>query len=299
VVALIIWALALTCAPARAQDLEPRAYSNAPVGLNFAIAAYAFSKGGLSTEPSVPVQDARLEIHSVVLAYARALDLWGKSGKFDIIVPYSDLAGTALVAGVPRVREVSGFGDPRLRLSINLYGAPALSLKDFAGYRHDLVIGASVQVSAPGSQYDSSKLVNLATNRWSLKPDIGFSKAFGALKADATAGVTFFSTNDDFFGGRTREQAPIYSLQAHLSYDFGGGIWAGIGATFYSGGRTTVNGVRNDDALNNSRAGAMLALPVDRHHSLKFSYSRGVTTRIGTSFDTFAVAWQYRWGGGF
>ena len=289
----------LSWAPARAPDLEPRAYSNAPVGLNFAIAAYAFSKGGLSTEPSLPVQDARLEIHTAVLAYARALDLWGKSGKFDVILPYSDLAGTALVADVPRVREVSGFGDPRLRLSINLYGAPALSAKEFSSYKQDLVIGASVQVSAPAGQYDSSKLVNLGTNRWSLKPDIGFSKAFGRLNTDLTAGVTFYSRNDDYFGGRTREQDPIYSIQGHLTYDFGGGIWAGIGATFYSGGRTTVNGVRNNDALDNSRAGATLALPIDRNHSLKLSYSRGVTTRIGTSFDTFAVAWQYRWGEGF
>jgi hypothetical protein len=71
-----------------------------------------------------------------------------------------------------------------------------------------------------------------------------------------------------------------------------------VGATFYSGGRTTVDGTRNDDALKNSRLGAVLSVPLDRNNSLKFSASSGVTTRIGTSFDTVAVAWQYRWGGG-
>jgi hypothetical protein len=294
-----IFALLLSPLLALAQDLEPRAYSNSPVGLNFLVAGYAYSQGGLSTEPAVPIQDARLEIHGVVLAYARALDLWGKSGKFDVIVPYADLSGTALVAGVQRERNVSGFGDPRLRLSVNLYGAPALPPAQFAGYQRDLVIGASVQVSAPGNQYDSSRLVNIGTNRWSVKPDVGLAKTFGRLTADATAGVTYYSANDDYFGGNRREQAPVYSIQAHLSYDLGAGVWAGIGATFYSGGRTTVNGVRNNDALDNSRAGATLALPVDRHNSLKLSFSRGVTTRIGTSFDTLAVAWQYRWGEGF
>ena len=298
-IAMLVLALMLAAAAAQAQDLEPRAYSNSPVGLNFLVAGYAFSQGGLSTDPSLPVQDAKLDIHTIVLAYARSLDLWGKSGKFDVILPYADLSGTALVAGEPRERMVSGFGDPRFRMSINLYGAPALSMKEFAGYRQDLVIGTSVQVSAPGGQYDSSRAVNIATNRWSIKPDIGFSKAFGPLRADATVGVTYYSTNDNYFGGNRLEQAPIYSAQTHLSYDFGGGIWAGIGATFYNGGRTTVNGVRNDDGLKNSRAGATLALPLDRHNSLKFSASRGVTTRIGTSFDIIGVAWQYRWGEGF
>ena len=296
---LRIAALLLGCAAAQAQDLEPRAYSNSPVGLNFLVAGYAFSQGGLSTDPSLPVQDARLEIHTAVLAYARALNLWGKSGKFDVILPWSDLSGSALVAGVQRERMVSGFGDPRFRVSVNLYGAPALSPAEFAAYRRDLVVGASVQVSAPGGQYDSSRLVNIATNRWSVKPDIGFAKTFGRLTADATAGVTYYSANDDYFGGNRLEQEPIYSVQAHLSYDLGSGVWAGIGATYYSGGRTTQNGVRNNDALDNSRAGATLTLPVDRHNSLKFSFSRGVTTRIGTSFDTLAVAWQYRWGEGF
>ena len=89
--------LGLLLAPAEtlAQELEPRAYSNSPVGLNFFVAAYAYSEGGLSTDPSLPVQDARLNIHTGALAYARSLDLWGKSGKFDVIVPYTWLSGTA------------------------------------------------------------------------------------------------------------------------------------------------------------------------------------------------------------
>ncbi|MDH4053585.1 MAG: hypothetical protein OEU93_18610, partial [Rubrivivax sp.] len=141
--------IVLTPAAVHAQQLEPRAYSNAPVGLNFFVAGYGHSEGGLSTDPSLPLQDARLRVHSGVLAYARAIDLWGRSGKFDLILPLSQLSGTALVAGLPIERHVSGFGDPRLRLSVNFYGAPALDLPRFAAYQQDLVVGGSVQVSAP------------------------------------------------------------------------------------------------------------------------------------------------------
>jgi hypothetical protein len=70
-----------------------------------------------------------------------------------------------MVAGQPRERNVSGLNDPRFRFSVNFYGSPALSLREFASYRQDLIIGASVAVSAPLGQYDRDKLVNLGNNR--------------------------------------------------------------------------------------------------------------------------------------
>lgn len=291
--------LVTAVAQAQAQELEPRAYSNAPVGFNFLITGYAHSQGGLSLDPSLPVEDAKLKIDSGLFAYARALDLWGKSGKFDIVVPYSWLSGTATVAGQPADRHVSGFSEPRVRLSVNLYGAPALSMREFASYQRDLVIGASVQVSAPSGQYDPSRAINLGSHRWTIKPDVGFSKAFGALTLDFTASATFYSDNDNYFGGKTLAQANVYSAQTNLSYDFAGGVWAALGYTYYRGGRVTVNGSPATVELANSRVGVVLAMPVDKHHSVKFSLNGGVSTRTGSDFTVAAVAWQYRWANGY
>ncbi|HSF59072.1 MAG TPA: hypothetical protein VLD83_13465, partial [Candidatus Binatia bacterium] len=78
-----------------AQDLEPRAYAVTPVGLNFLIGGYAYSKGAVGTDPSVPIEDAEVKVNSAVVAYVRTLDLWGRSGKFDIILPYSWVSGSA------------------------------------------------------------------------------------------------------------------------------------------------------------------------------------------------------------
>ena len=287
------------CAPAAwSQELEPRAYSNLPMGLNFLALGYAHSQGGLSTDPSLPLTDAHLNIDTGLLAYVRGVDLWGNSGKFDVIVPYSHLSGTALVAGQPRERVVSGLSDPRFRLSVNFYGAPALTLSEYPAYKQDLVIGASVQVIAPWGQYDPSKAVNLGTNRWSIKPDVGFLKAFGPLTVDLTSAVTLFGRNENYFGGQTLEQAPLYSVQTNLSYDFDRGIWAALGVTFYRGGRTTVNDVTKDDALSNARVGLTIAVPIDRYYALKFNASTGISTRTGTNFDSAGVVLQYRWGAG-
>jgi hypothetical protein len=93
----LLLALAMLAVPAtlRAQDVEPRAYSNAPVGVNFLVGGYVFTRGGLSFDPSIPVRNAKLDTSSTVLGYARVLNLWGMSGKFDVIVPYTWLSGTA------------------------------------------------------------------------------------------------------------------------------------------------------------------------------------------------------------
>jgi len=283
---------------ASAQDIEPRAYSNAPVGVNFLIAGYAYTRGGLSFDSELPITNAHLDTSNAVTAYARVLDFWGMSGKFDAIVPYTWLSGTADYMGQTVSRDVRGFANPAFRLSINLYGAPALSLKEFADWEQDLIIGASLRVAAPWSQYDDSKLVNIGTNRWSFKPEVGISKAIGPWTLEGTAAVTFYTDNHDLFGGNTLSQDPIYLLQGHVIYGFRSGVWASLDASYFAGGRTSLNGVLNNDLQQNWRVGATLALPVNRMNSFKFYASSGVSARTGNNYDVIGVAWQYRWGGG-
>lgn len=207
------------------RDSEPRAYSNIPVGLNFLMAGYAYTKGNVTFAPSVPITNGKLEIHSAILAYVRSLDFWGRSSKVDIIIPHAWLSGTADVLGQPRSRDIDGFADPIARVYVNLYGAPSLTMKEFANYQQDTIIGISLAVSAPSGQYDPGKLVNVGTNRWAVKPEIGISKAWGPLTAEVAAGVFVFTDNNQPFQGNTLEQDPIYALQGHLICNFGSGIW--------------------------------------------------------------------------
>lgn len=290
--------LLLGWAQAGAQQLEPRAYSNVPVGLNFLIAGYTFSSGGLATDPAQRLENAHLDIHAPFVAYAHAFDAWGKSARVDGVLAAACLSGTAEANGTPVSREVCGALDPAVRVSINLHGAPAMRLDQFRAYRQDLIVGVSLQVAAPLGQYDETKLVNLGTNRWTLLPELGASKKLGALIVEGALGARVFTTNHDYFGGRTREQAPIVSTQLHLIYEFRGGTWLALNGTYYNGGRTTVDGVKQNDELSNSRLGATLALPVDRYHSVKLHASTGVSVRAGEDFRTVGLAWQYRWGGG-
>jgi hypothetical protein len=267
--------------------------------MNFIVSGFAYSEGGVMTDPSVPLNDAEIKIRGIPLAYARILNFWGRSGKFDVVLTHAFVSGSATVDGEFRERNVSGFADPKLRLSFNLYGAPALSLEEFKTYQQDLIIGASFQVSPPLSQYDSDKLLNIGTNRWSFKPEIGLSKALGPLTFELAGNVVFFTENDEFFGNTKYKQDPIYSGQTNIIYRFGRGVWCSLGGTYYAGGSTSKNGVESNDLQENTRFGATLAFPIDKSHAIKFNATTGVYTRTGSDFDTLGIFWQYRWAEGF
>lgn len=281
-----------------ASEIEPRSYVNTPVGINFLLAGYGHLDGNIPTEYSSPIQDAQLAVNSELIAYVRTLDLWGKSAKFDVILPYSELSGTARVNNIPVERNISGFSDPRFRFSYNFYGAPALTPKEFTNYQQDVIIGGSIQISAPLGQYDNEKLVNLGNNRWFVKPDLGISKAWRALAVELSTGAFFFSNNDDYFGGKMLKQDPVSSTQLHVTYNFGQNVWAAISGTFDYGGRTTVNDVSQNDLYNNLRVGATLAWSINRHNSIKLYASDSLHTTTGPNFYLYGIGWQYRWGNG-
>ena len=109
--------------------------------------------------------------------------------------------------------------------------------------------------------------------------------------------MTFYTTNHDFFGGRTLSRDPLFALQGHAIYHTRLGLWAALDATYYTGGRTTLDG-KTSEPQESVRVGATIAIPVDRHNSIKLYGSVGALARTGGSFDTAGIAWQFRWGGG-
>jgi hypothetical protein len=281
---------------AGAQELEPRAYTAAPTGVNFLLVAGGRSTGGVVVDPSLPVDDVQAAIESVGLGLGRTVNLFGRTGLILAVVPYAWGHVSGSVGEETRRITRSGLPDPRVKLSVNLLGGRALTPREFARATRSTIVGVSLAVAPPLGQYTGSKLINLGSNRWAVKPEIGVSHAIGRWTIEGYSGLVVFSTNHEFYtGASVRTQAPVVALQAHVSYTLRRQLWAAFDATWYSGGTTTVNGTQKGDLQRNSRIGGTLSFPIGRQQSIKFSGSTGATTRIGADFRTFGAAWQLTW----
>jgi hypothetical protein len=176
---IAILMIVLPLGMARAQDLEPRAFSPAPVGLNIALLGYAFSQGNVFFDRALLIEDATGEVHGATGAYVRTFGISGMSAKFTTVIPFAWGDWKGAVDGVPASTSRRGFADPRFQLAVNFVGAPAVSLKDFTAYSEGTIVGASLSMIVPIGQYDPTKLINLGSGRWSFRPRVGLSNRLG------------------------------------------------------------------------------------------------------------------------
>lgn len=289
-------ALALGALPAQAQDLEPRAYAPSPIGANFLNLNYSYSSGEVLFDPAVPITDVHAYINGVTTAYGHTFPLFGRFASAAIAVPYAFGSLNGNVGEDHQRITRSGLGDMRLRFVVNLVGGPALTMKEFRARKPETTLGFSLVVSAPTGQYSPEKLINIGTNRWALRPEFGLSYPTGPWTLEASAGVWLFTDNTHTYPGENvRSQAPLFTFQAHGGYTFRPGLWVALDTTFYGGGRTSTNGVPGDTRQSNSRVGVTFSLPLSRFHSIKFLAATGVSARVGSRFDSYAIAYQFLW----
>ena len=280
---------------ATAQDLDPRRYTNIPVGQNFLALAFVYSEGDVNFSSSIPLSDAKIRIDGPALAYLRTFAIAGKSASVDVLLPYACVAGSAVLDGERATRDVCGLGDTALRVSYNFFGAPAAELREFVRQKKTTVIGASVQIGAPTGQYDADKLLNIGANRWYIKPEIGMNVPWNKWSFELSAGVRLFTDNSEFIGDVNVAQDPLYNIQSHVIYDLSPRQWVSLDGNYFFGGDTTVDGVPSESRQNNSRLGLTWTLALNSKHLLKFLAHTGVIGRISNDSDTFTVAWSYRW----
>lgn len=287
--------LAAIARAASAQEMEPRAYSRAPVGTQFVLVTYGYQAGDVFTDSSLPLKDVEINLNSMAVGYGRTFGLKGHQASATVLMPYikGNASGTVFEERQKVTR--SGLADLRARFTLNLVGSPAMQPREFAAYKPRTVVGVSITVIAPTGQYDPARLINLSSHRWSFKPEIGVSKPLGRWTFEFAGGAWLFTANDDFFGGVVREQKPLISVQGSAIYTLRRRMWISGNATFYTGGSSIVNGNLNHDRQKNSRVGATFSLPLNQQQSLKVAWAKGVTTRIGGNLNSVVIAWQYVW----
>lgn len=280
--------------PASSQELQPRSYSDVPVGTNFAVGSYSISSGDVSLDPSLPLSDVNATLGTTTLGFSHSFDLNGHTASWAVAVPYLGAHVTAAVFGQTMSGSRYGFSDLRARFSMLLLGR-ALTPAEFARRKPRTTLGLSVSATAPTGTYDPTHLINFGSNRYSVTPEIGMEQPIGRWFADLAAAVSIFGTNPNFYGGNRQNQAALANYQFHTGYNLRPGAWVALDANYYTGGATSVNGAKAINFLANSRYGLTYAQPVGRGLTAKLSWSTWLSGRFGQQFTTTTLSLQYLW----
>ena len=277
------------------QELEPRSLVNLPVGTNYFIAGYGYGQGNILLDPSIPLDNFDGKLHTFVAAYLRSISFFGLSGKVDVVLPYATGDWDYYFEGKNETDASNGFGDLRVRLSLNFLGAPALNVQDYTAYKQKTVAGYILQVVIPTGSYKADQLPNLGSNRWAFRNQIGVSHTMNKWVLEGYVALWLYSVNNDYLNGNILKQKPIAGFKTHLVRLFNKGMWLAADVGYGVGGTTEVNDIVLRTHMSTLRFGLTYALPFGKNHSLKFTAVSGIRIERGPDFDAFGIAYQYRW----
>jgi hypothetical protein len=283
--------------PGSAQELAPRAYTITPIHSNAIILTYGFYDGSLELNGALPITNATGKYNVPVFSYYHSFNMFGHSANITASLPYAvgHFEGDVRQESLRVYR--SGLVDSTYRLAVNLTGGPAMQPAEFHKWKQKRLIGVSLKVVAPTGQYDPTKLINWSGNKWAFKPELGYSQRWGKVVLDAYAGVWFYTTNPHYFTGLNEQsQKPVGAFEGHLSYDWKPRTWVSLDGNFWFGGISSLNGIPNAKTdQTSSRLGVTGSLRLDKHQSVKLSYSSGAYARFGGNYKNLSVAWQWSW----
>ncbi|MGY0392372.1 transporter [Bizionia sp. KMM 8389] len=280
-----------------AQDIEPRRWTPMPLGVKVVGAGYIYTGGTIAFDPILQAEDVSLKMNVIAASYVQPFKIGNRLARVDVTVPLIMAEWNGLLSGEPTSLSRDGFSDPRLRVSLNLIGPEAMNASDMRNYMKEnptnTMVGVSLAVTFPFGQYDNYRLINLGTNRFTIRPQIGMVHNWGRWSYELTTSVFLFSDNSDFYNNQLKEQKPLYAVQTHLIHRFLNNMWLSASAGLGTGGSAVIDDIAKDDARGDFLAALSFGLPVTKTQAVKFSYLRSVTFKdIGSNTSSLGLGWS-------
>ena len=239
----------------------------------------------------------------IMTGFAHTFAIGDRSALAAIILPMGRISGDVVTpAGTTAKQSASGFGDPMLEFSLNLIGPKAQkNIPDVLRYEPGFSVDLLADLALPIGEYDDDQALNIGQNRWYGR--VGFPVVWQLgdwvpgrrTTLEFLPAVWMFGNNTDYVGG-TLKTDPLFQLDAHLTRDFTEHFWGAIDASWYSGGRATVDGVAGDK-LNNVGVGLTLGYTINDNLNLTVGYKSTINDSAPSDLrmDGIMVTLVYGW----
>ena len=265
---------------ARAQGDGPHNLPLVPKDMNLVVAMPIWLSGNFNPSQTVLIPGANVDVFAVPITYIQTFSLGGRFARLFVTAPLATLEASGSVVDPRTGKEISvsrgrsGWMDPMVTLHVGLVCAPALTLAEFVKHPRSFQMVAIVGTAIPIGTYDSTRAINLGTNRWAFRLGLGTVTPLGKATAwESTNSINLFTDNTDVFGGAaTRSQDPLFISENHVTHAFNQKSWGSVDLRWQYGGETHTDGFADDNRTNILGGGLTLGHTFTPHFNAYISY---------------------------
>ncbi|NWA02649.1 transporter [Pseudomonas gingeri] len=295
---LSVWgAAALALAPAVAHADNARDWQNIPIDLNMVFGYYNRIDTNTPIDTSLPLDGLSLNADLYILRLARSFSVDGRNSAIQLVQPYADVSASFDNAQFfTGTKRNGGMGDTQIVLAHNLFGGPALTQQEFANWTPETFLTGALWITTPTGDYDKNRVINIGSNRWAFKPELGFGTPIGPTWLEINTWISLFGDNKDYHGDSKLEQKPLYAIEGHYSYTINRALWASLDATYSRGGETKIDGDWQDNKQENALLGASFGFMLSPQFGGMVAYTDTISERKGSpDVNTWTLRLQYAW----
>lgn len=274
-----------------------RDWQNSPTDLNMVFGYYNRVDTNTPIDTTLPINGLSLDADLYLFRYARSFGIDGRNSAIQFIQPYADVSASfdnaQFFSGTKRN---GGMGDTQIVFAHNIFGGPALTAEEFASWKPETFLTGALWMTMPTGDYDKDRIINIGSNRWVFKPELGFGTPIGPTWLEINTYVSLFGDNKDYHGDSKLEQKPLYAIEGHYSYTINRALWVSLDATYNRGGESKIDGDWQDNKQENGLLGASLGFMLSPQFGGLIAYNDTVSERTGSpDVNTWTFRLQYVW----
>lgn len=243
-----------------AQGDGPKSHLLSPTGVWAINPKYLHLDQNVLPAGNIYVKNSDITVDLFPTTLVHTFSLGGKFARVFAMANPGSVTAKALIEpfGSEQKLSASGFSDGFIAFEYGLVGAPALNAIEFSKHQPQFSLNGYFRYWYSGS-YDSSKLLNLGTNRSTFELGTTMAIPFhkdisqNATWLEIMPTVQMYTDNNDPARSSTAnkiEQNPTLIIENHLTHNLNKKLWIGADLRYQLGGETKADGVPDDNKIN-------------------------------------------------